>query len=99
LASAFYWLKGDPSLELSSTLTDDDVKNAQIEAALFLMGHSDELDETRAFLGMGGEEFVLSKREQVFDPSNFSIPRHILGLLSTYQISNTTIQLAGHYDE
>ena len=98
LASSYFWLMGDTAFELSSTLTDGDVKNAQIEGALFLLGHSSELDAKRAFLSFGGMSFRLSKRQESFRLQGLTIPAHILGLLSAYQVTNDTIELLGHYD-
>ena len=99
LASSFHWLKGDSSLDLSSTLTDDNVKNAQIEGALFLMKYSLELQSKRAFLSFGGKSFRLSKRWESFDLKSFTIPEHIIGMLRNYVVGNTTVELLGQYDE
>ena len=98
LASSFHWLQGDPSVTLSSTLTDDNVKNAQIEGALFLMKYSLELQAKRAFLSFGGMSFRLSKRWETFSLKGLTIPVHIIGLLTAYQVTNATVELLGHYD-
>ena len=99
LASSFQWLIGDPSLELSSTLTDDNVKNAQTEGALFLLKYSLELQAKRAFLSFGGKSFRLSRRAEGFTLQGLAIPVHIVGLLREYQRTNMTVELKGHYDE
>ena len=99
LASSFHWLMGDPSLELSITLTSDNVKNAQIEGALFLLKYSKELEAKRAFLSFGGRTFRLSKRAEAFSLSGLTLPIHIIGLLREYQRTNVTVELKGHYDE
>jgi len=99
LASSFQWLIGDPSLELSLTLTDDNVKKAQMEGALFLLNYSKELQGKQAFLSFGGRSFRMSKRWESFDLSALTIPLHIIGLLQEYQRSNVTVELKGHYDE
>ena len=99
LASSFHWLMGDVSLELSATLTDANVKNAQMEGALFLLKYGAELQAKRAFLSFGGKSFRLSKRWENFDLRGLTIPVHILGLLREYQQSNMTVELKGHYDE
>jgi len=99
LVSSFHWLIGDGSLLLAPTLTDANVKNAQIEGALFLMKYSAELQAKRAFLSFGGKTFRMSKRWESFDLRGLTIPVHIMGLLRDYQGVNQTVELRGHYDE
>ena len=98
LASSFHWLMSDPSLSLSASLTDANVKNAQIEGALFLLSYSAELQAKRAFLSFGGISFRLSRRAERFDLGGFTIPIHIMGLLQDYAQINATVELKGHYD-
>ena len=98
LASAYHWLLNAPQLELSSGLTDDDVKNAQIEAAFFLLEHYDALNERRAAMSTGVEDFRLSTRHEKLNVNKLQIPDHIIGTLRAYVGENTTAQLKGHYD-
>jgi hypothetical protein len=98
LVSAFYWLQGAPELEISATVTDTDVKNAQIEAALFLLEHYDELNERRAAIYTGVSSFKLSKKSENFDINQLQIPSYILGMLGNYAIMNTIALLEGEYD-
>ncbi len=98
LVSSFHWLMGAPSLDLSATLTGDNVKNAQIEGALFLLKYSKELEAKRAFLSFGGRTFRLSKRWESFDLNALTIPIHIIGMLQEYEGINRTVELSGHYD-
>lgn len=98
LASAYHWLLNAPELELSSSLTDDNVKNAQIEAAFFLLEHYEALNERRAAMSTGVEEFRLSQKREKLNVNKLQIPNHIIGSLSMYVTENVTAQLKGHYD-
>jgi hypothetical protein len=98
LVSAFYWLTGSPELELSATLTDTSVKNAQTEAAFFLLEHYDELNERRAAMYTGVDSWKLSKKSENYDINQLQIPSYILGMLRDYAIMNTTVDLKGEYD-
>lgn len=99
LTSAFYWLMGAPQLEIGKDSTDDNVKNAQAEAALWLIDHYDELDARRAATATGVTDFSYSKRRESLDPKNIIIPPHILGMLADYEVVNTFAQLKGEYDQ
>lgn len=99
LVTSFFWLKGSPQLELADSLSDANVKNAQAEAALFLLKHYKELDDRRAAIATGLKEFEVSKRVETFEPRNLRIPDHILGMLSIYASGmNTFATLLGEYD-
>jgi len=98
LTSAFWWLMGAPQLSLSASLSSDDVKHAQIEAAFFLFEHYDALNERRAAIFTGVENFDLSRRSERFKIDQLKIPDHIMGILSSYGVENTTAQLLGQYD-
>lgn len=99
LVSTFWWLMGHPQLSLSATLTDANVKNAQSEGALFLLRHSEGLDERRAFHAFGVTSFSYSKRRESFDLSKLEVPQHILGLLKQYSVAGgAIITLRGEYD-
>jgi hypothetical protein len=98
LVSAFFWMQGSPQLDIASDVTDDDVKNAQIEAALFLTEHYDDLNERRAAIHTGVESFAYSKRREAFNPSQLTIPDFILGMIPLYNTNNRTVLLQGEYD-
>ena len=98
LVTAFFWLMNSPQLGLTSSLTDDSIKNAQIEAALFLLEHYDALNERRAAMFTGVEDFKLSKRSEKLNIENLQIPDFIIGTLGLYITENTTVTLLGHYD-
>ena len=98
LTTAFRWLMGSPQLSLMSSLTDDFIKNAQIEAALFLLEHYDALNERRAAMFTGVEEFDLSKKSEKLNIGNLQIPDYIIGTLGLYTTENITVELLGHYD-
>lgn len=98
LISAFHWLISAPQLELSPALADTNVKNAQIEATLFLLDHYSELNERRAAMVTGVENFKMSKKGEKLNLNKLIIPDHIIGLLGIYSIQNVTVTLKGHYD-
>ena len=99
LMSAYYWLLNASQLELSSDLTDDNVKNAQIEAAFFLLEHYTALNQRRAAMSTGVEEFRLSTKREKLNIDKLQIPNHIIGALRSYLVEeNTTAQLKGYYD-
>lgn len=100
LISAFYWLMSSPEIQLTATLTDINVKNAQIESAWYLYSNGDELFERQKMIEIGLKSFKFSKRQETFISKNeISLPRNILALLSIYQTgTNTIIQLKGEHD-
>lgn len=98
LASAYRWLLNAPQLELSSSLTDDNIKNAQIEAAFFLLEHYNALNQRRAAMSTGVESFKLLGKSEKLNINKLQIPDHIIGMLRAYAAENTIAQLKGHYD-
>jgi hypothetical protein len=100
LVSAFYWLTGSPLLTIAASSTDANVKNGQIEAALYLLQHYDELSERRALRASGVTDIRLSRRRESLDLHATEIPSHILGFFADYVTGlNVVVQLKGHYDE
>jgi len=97
LVSAYTWLINNPQLKLSASLTDSNVKNGQIEAALFLLEHYDALNERRAAIGTGVKSFKLMSRREVL-AQNLTLPLHIAGFFSQYGVSNAVVELKGMYD-
>ncbi len=99
LTSAYHWLIAAPQVSLTADLTDANVKNAQIEAAIYLQEHYADMDNRRAAISQGVTEFEVSKRQEKFDSSKVSLPQHILGLLTDYSIvGGSIVQLGGQYD-
>jgi len=98
LSTAYYWLKGAPELNISASASDDNVKNAQIEAAWFLYNYYDELKEREAAIYTGVEDFSLSKRSENLNKDLLQIPSFISGMLRDYGIRNTSADLLGEYD-
>lgn len=96
LISSFYWLLGSNQLNLSVNLTGSIIKNAQIEGALFLLEHYAALNARRSAIGTGVESFKLSKRSEKL--GKISIPDHILGMLVSYRVLNSIVELKGEYD-
>lgn len=98
IVSAFNWLMGAPQLSLSASLTDELIKNAQAEATLFLLEHYDELNNRRAAMSTGVTEFEMSRKMEKLDINKLTIPDHIIGMLNSYSVKNTFVELKGHYD-
>ena len=98
LVSAFTWRSGSPQLTIASSSTDDDVKNAQIEAAWFLHEYYEEMKDRRAAIASGVTSLRMSRRAESLSAGNLTIPTHILGMLSSYRASNLTADLRGEYD-
>lgn len=98
LVSAYYWLTGSPDLSLPASLTATNVKNAQIEAALFLLEHYGSLNEHRALLNQGVTSFTFSKRSESLDKANLGVPGYILGMIPEYSSRHAFAQLKGEYD-
>ena len=97
LVSAFYWLSN--SYSLPATLTNINVKNAQIEGALFLLDNYAEYEARRAAIASGVTDFRISKRAETFDPNSFSIPSNIDDMLSDYSsLGGVNIEFKGAYD-
>lgn len=99
LVSAFYWLTGSPLLTVAASSTDTNVKNGQIEAALYLLQHYDEMSERRALRASGIVDIRLSRRREAIDLNAIDVPAHILGYFADYMDGlNTVVTLKGHYD-
>ncbi len=96
LVSSFNWLLGNSSFSLSSALTDDNVKKAQIEGGLFLLNHYVELDERRAAKASGVTEFKISQKMEKLE-GDITVPSIISDLLSSYKQGNFATML-GAYD-
>ena len=99
LISAFNWLMSSPEIQLSTSLTDTDIKNAQIEFAWYLYKYGDTYEERRMLIDSGVKNFKFSKRSESFiTASELMLPKYILAMLKAYNTQNTTIQLKGEYD-
>ena len=96
LISAYMWITAYRSI--SATSTDDNVKNAQIEAALFLSEHYDEVNDRRAAIATGVREFKYSRRREFLDYRVAGLPAYIQSMLRDYGTKNTTVVLKGQYD-
>jgi len=99
LVSAYFWLSGSPQLSIPSSSSAANVKNAQIEAAWFLQEYYEDLKDRRAALASGMSILRISRRTEHLSMKNLGIPNHILGMLSDYQIDNTTALRRGQYEE
>jgi len=98
LGTAFRELLNCPTIALVKTSTDDNVKNAQIEMALFLTEHFDELNDRRAAIATGLDSFYLGKRREDLTRSFVGIPEYILGMLTDYSNANIFTEIESPYD-
>jgi len=98
LVSAFYWLYNSSLLDISKSVSDDQVKNAQSEAALFLLNNYAEYFERRGVLASGLKSLKLDLMVETYDNTQLSIPSYILGMLAEYNAGNTFVTVKGEYD-
>lgn len=98
LGTACRELLNCPSISVTLTNTNDNVKNAQIEMALFLTEHFDELNDRRAAIATGLDSFYLGKRRE--DLRNFfvGVPEYILSMLGDYSNANLFVEISSPYD-
>lgn len=95
LVSAYYWLLYDSGFGLTPENTDDYVKKAQIEAALFLLSYRVDYENRAAKIAGGVERFKNSKWEE--DLGIVSKPSSVLDPLEKggYSAVNDFAQLCG----
>lgn len=98
MVTAFRWLRNSRQLNLSDSLTDQVVKDAQSEAAFFLVRYRREWDDREAAIASGLTEFDMSRRSETFDPNQLSIPQRILDMLQNFVGGTNFVILAGEYD-
>jgi len=98
LGTAFRELVNCPSLDLPVSASGDNVKNAQVEMALFLVNHFNELDDRRAGIATGLNSFQLGKRREDLRTFFIGVPEYIITMLGEYASINTTVELKGQYD-
>lgn len=91
LITAYFWLFNNPSYEISDDSSDPNVKNAQIEASLFLIKYQDGYEKREALIASGVKSFERSEWQE--DLSNVSIPDRIHGMLIGYYNGNNVVQL------
>ena len=93
LISAFYWLLSSDEVSLSKSLTDENVKHAQSEAALFLLHYHGEYEKRQALIASGVKEFKYSKWSETL--TKVRLPESIKGLLISYSASFAIVTLEG----
>lgn len=100
LVTAYYWLIGATIFSISpGETTDDNLKTAQIEAALYLFLHYCEHEERMALQAQGVQDFSASKRKEKYvSPAGSGFPLNIQGFLSAYKSSTAFFDLKGQYD-
>jgi len=85
LITAFRWLMSHSSLSgLSASLTDDNVKQAQIESAIFLLRYQSDYERRDSLRAMGVSQMSVSKWSESLE--DVTLPSNIASLLSSYTI-------------
>lgn len=88
LVSAFRFLMYHPNLDgLTADLTSDQVKNAQIEMALFLSRYQGDFEERQSLVSSGVESFKAGRWEEDYSTSYPSLPGKVFALLSDYFVA------------
>lgn len=97
LITAFNEIKASPLVDVDTLSTDERVKSAQAEMALFLLQFYDELFGRRAAIASGLSSFIYSEREENFNSRDGGgspgLPSNVLGFLNDYSQANTTVDL------
>lgn len=97
LVTAFNEIIASPLVAVDADNTDDRVKAAQSEMALFLLKFYDEMYGRRASIASGLSSFSYSERSEDFNSRDGggspSLPGNVLGLLNEYSQANTTVDL------
>lgn len=95
LVLAFRTLSTHPDLSgISASVSDDDVKDAQIEMALYLLRYREDLVQRGILQDAGVKQFEIGEWREEFFESGGSLPSHILSLLSGYlNYGNMGVQL------
>lgn len=79
---------------LSASTTDDNVDQAQIELALYLLRYLEDFEQRSMLISSGVQEFDMGEWSEKFKESGGSLPSHILSLLSSYvSYGNVSAQL------
>lgn len=98
LGTAFMELLNCTLVTLAKENTDSNVKNAQIEMALFLTEHFDELNDRRAAIATGLDSFYLGKRREDLRTFFVGVPEYIISMLIAYTHKNVFAEISGPYD-
>ena len=98
LGSAFRELLNCPAITLTKASTDENVKNAQIEMALYLTEYADELQDRRAAIATGLNIFWLGRRYEKLEKYSTGVPDYILTMLNDYASSESFVDMVSPYD-
>jgi len=98
LIMAYNYLLTKNGYCLDSTLTDENVKKAQIEFAFYFVDNFTEFEDDSNSLTKGAGSFNLSKwREQLNSEANWNgdypLPAFVSVFLTEYQCTNVTVNL------
>jgi hypothetical protein len=67
LVTAYYWIINYPGVTATASDTDQNLKNAQIEAALFLVSFYDDLNSRSGLYTSGVRRFTKSKWSETLE--------------------------------
>ena len=98
LGTAYRELLNCPALSVTPDLSNNEVKNAQAEMALFLSTHFEELDDRRAGVATALNSFTLGKRREDLRTFFIGVPEYIIGMLGDYSSTNVTVEINSPYD-
>lgn len=92
LVSAYYFIVNSGLVDIPASETSQIVKNAQAEAALFLLSYSQEFDRRAAMAAFNISEFENSEwTERFFDRHGPRLPAFLLDMLADYQTNNSFV--------
>lgn len=99
LITAYNEILASPLVNISKDSSDNNVKNAQSEMALFILQYYDELMDRRASIASGLSSFSASKIHEAYSSleggGSPTLPSNVIGLLFDYNTANTTVELEG----
>jgi hypothetical protein len=96
LVTAFRWITSKTTLTISNT--SDSIKNAQIEAAYFLLINQSEYESREALIKSGVKSFRYSEASESFDISQMDLPDSVTGLIGGFTTGNVVAKLRSPYD-
>ncbi|MCK5609600.1 hypothetical protein KAR91_47435 [Candidatus Pacearchaeota archaeon] len=99
LVNAFRWLTSSTMFILSASVTSENIKNAQIQSAVYLLRYRDERAKRESMMTSGVTDFDYQEVSETLDYSQLTIPDSIAGLLTEYSTLNLIATLKGPLDE
>lgn len=96
LITSFYLLFNNVLFDIAISSSDENVKHAQIEFALFLLENRIDYFKRMQMQASGIEQFTRSEWSEKL--KEIGIPVNILGMLTEYGVGNTVVTLLSPYD-